>query len=128
VKCPVRISLSICPHVKKQALHRRKTQYTPVQVVFDQQRVVASLRNDTHTASTRGGRSTLADPLPMRVLVVEARYAVAPTTNFDAGGCSPDDSVTRPCTESTQTIVVSHGLIGVCFTLLDKTTILHVRA
>ena len=60
---------------------------------IDQQRAAATLCNVTHTTSTRDGHSTLTDPLRMRVRVFEARCATAPTTDFDAGGCSPDDSV-----------------------------------
>jgi hypothetical protein len=89
----VRVRLAGCPHVKKQNLLRHsQTQPAPVQVVVDQQRAAATLRNDTHTASTRDGRSTLADPLPMRARVFEARCAAALTTDFDDGGCSPNDS------------------------------------
>jgi hypothetical protein len=51
---------------------------------------------------------------------VEARHTASPTTNFDAGGCSPDDRVTQPCTEPTQTIVVSHGLIWGLFHFAGK--------
>ena len=91
-KCPRRIRLSACPHVKKQVLHCSKTQSTPVQVVIDQQRVVATFRNDMHTASTSNGCSTLADLLHIRVWSFEARCTAAPTTNFDAGGCSPDNT------------------------------------
>ena len=99
----MRVRLAACPHVGKQALHHSETQLIPVQVAIDQQRAAAMLRNDTHTASTRDGRSTLADLLPMRVRFfearcaaapsVDARSAAAPAADADAGGCSPDDSV-----------------------------------
>ena len=93
-KCCVRIRLAACPHVKKQTLlHHSKTQPAPVQVVVNQQRAAATLRNATHTASTRNGRSTFADPLLMRAQVFEARCAVTPATDTDTGGCSLDDSV-----------------------------------
>ena len=92
-QCPVRIQLSACPHIKKQALHCSKTQPTPVQVIVEQQWIATTLRNDTHTASTRYRCSTLADPLPVRDQVFEACCATAPTTAFYHGGYSPDDSI-----------------------------------
>ena len=66
-----------------------------LQVVVVQQRVAVILCNDTLTASTRDGRSTLADPLPTHVWVLEACCVVARTTNFDNGGCSLGNSLSN---------------------------------
>jgi hypothetical protein len=84
---------ALVSYVKKQSLNHNQTQSTPVQVVVDQQRVAVTLRNDTHPAITHNGCSTLADPMPVCVRVLEACCTAAPTTNFDASGCSPDKSV-----------------------------------
>ena len=89
----MRICFSVCPRIKKQALFCRKNQPGPVQVVVDQQQTAATLCNDMHAASTCIVCSTLADPPPMCVQVLEACCAAAPTTNFDAEGWSLNKDV-----------------------------------
>ena len=44
----VRIYLSACPHVKKQALNCSKAQPTPVQIGVNQHQVAVTLRNVTY--------------------------------------------------------------------------------
>ena len=44
----------------------------------------------------------------MCVRVFEARCAVAPTTGFEAGGCSPDGSVDNDSNYHTESFLNSH--------------------